>query len=342
MPNKDLVICGLSVKRGERKRQEVPIAQTFDKTQLYIPMEIIRGVEDGPVLLLVAAMHGDELNGCEIVKRILNHRGLHKKLKGTIIALPIVNVFGFNRNVRYLPDRRDLNRCFPGSRDGSTGARIAHFLLNEVASHCTHAIDFHTGAIHRSNFPQVRASLDLEAVQDMAMSFNLPVILNSSLREGSFRKSLNKMDIPCIVYEGGEALRYEEPIIKAGINGTFAVMTSLGMLPEKWIKLHTLKKQPFIAKSSVWMRAPDAGSMRLNKPLGSFIQKGDIVGVISNAFGLSKVNLIAQHAGVIIGIANMPLVMPGDAIIHVATFENPKEVKKEIEFLDDEIDIYQF
>lgn len=338
----DLEICGMTVAPGERKRQDIPIAQTFDKTQLTMPMEIMRGEEKGPILLLVAAMHGDELNGCEIVKRILNYRGLHKKLKGTIVAVPIVNVFGYNRNVRYLPDRRDLNRCFPGSKDGSTGARIANVLLNDIAVHCTHAIDFHTGAIHRSNYPQVRASLDIPAVHDMAMSFNLPVILNASLREASFRKSLNKMEIPCIVYEGGEALRYEESIIKSGINGTLGVMASLGMLPKGWVKLRTLKKMPFIAKSSVWMRAPDAGSLRFNKRLGSYIKKGDVIGVISNAFGRHKTSVIAQHAGVIIGIINMPLVMPGDAIVHIAMFENPREVKKEIEFLDDEIDIYQF
>lgn len=340
MNNKDFEICGLNVKPGKRMRQDIPVAQLFDRTQMTIPIEIVRGREEGPVLLLTAAMHGDEINGCEIVKRVLTHRNLINKLRGTLVAVPIVNVFGFNNNVRYLPDRRDLNRCFPGGNAGSLGAQVARVLLKDIAYKCTHVIDFHTGAIHRSNYPQVRTTLDSEASLELAKSFNMPVILNSAIRDGSFRKELTKKGIPNIVFEGGEALRYESSVIKAGLNGTFSAMVSLGMIQPSDVKIHRLKQTPYIAHTSVWMRAPSAGSLRLIKGLGSHIKEGDLIGVISDPYGRNKKYLRAIHDGVIVGIRNLPLVMDGDAIVHVAMFENLKKVMKEIELLDEEVDVY--
>lgn len=342
MKQNNFEICGLSVPPGTRKRCEVQVAQLFDQTQMTMPLEVVRGKEDGPILLITGAMHGDEINGCEIVKRILTHRDLLSKLKGTLVAVPIINVFGFNRNVRYLPDRRDLNRCFPGDKHGSLGAQIAHTLLQDIALKCTHVIDFHTGAIHRSNFPQVRASLDNGLFQEFAQAFNVPLILNSSLREGSMRKALNEHSIPNIVFEGGEALRYDESVIKVAINGTFSLMTHLGMLEAGAIKMHKLKEKPYIAQSSLWLRAPSSGSLRLTRRLGAHIKEGDLIGVISNPFGRNKSYIRAQHDGVIIGISNLPLVISGDALIHIAVFKNPKEVRREMELLDDEIDIYNF
>lgn len=335
-------ICGNKIPRGSRKRMELAVAQLHDYTDMKIPIEVVRGKEEGPVLLLCSAMHGDELNGCEIIKRLLAHHKILSNIKGTIVAVPIVNVFGFNRNVRYLPDRRDLNRCFPGSKIGSLGAQIAHTFLTEIVEKCTHGIDFHTGAIHRTNYPQVRATLSSKGVKDLAMAFNVPVILDASLRDGSLRQTLNQLGIPMIVYEGGEALRYEEPIIKAGLNGIFSTMVAIGMLPEKSVKIRNLKKDPFIAHSSHWLRAPRAGSLRMNKQLGDHVRAGDLMGVISNPYGRQREVVRAQHDGVIIGLTKLPLVNNGDALIHVATFANPLAVRQEIELLDDDIDIYTF
>lgn len=332
-------ICNLSVPPGGRMRQEVPVAQLFDQTKMTIPLEVMRGKEDGPVLLVSAAMHGDEINGCEAIKRILNHPRLISKLKGTLVTVPIINVFGYNRNSRYLPDRRDLNRCFPGSPQGSLAARLAHILLNEIALKCTHVIDLHTGAINRCNYPQVRATLEQPHVEDLAKSFNVPLVLNSSLRPNSFRMELNKSNIPNIVFEGGEALRYEEPVIEAAINGVFNAMISLGMIKGD-MQVNQLKEPPYIAHSSVWMRAPKGGSLRLMRNLGEKVQKDDIVGIVSDAYGRNKAYIRSLHEGVIIGISRLPLVMDGDAVVHLALFEKPLEIEREMELLDEEMDIY--
>jgi len=335
-------IGGIRVARGKSKRTDITISHLYDQTEMQIPIEVIRGKEDGPILLLIGAMHGDEINGCEAIKRILSHKKLLSTLKGTIVAAPIVNVFGYNRNVRYLPDRRDLNRCFPGDPLGSLGAQIAHKFLHEVVMECTHVIDFHTGAIHRTNYPQIRAQLSSPEVHKLAMAFDMPVVLDASLRDGSLRKYLYSKDIPMIVFEGGEALRCEEDVVKAAMRGTFSVMESLGMLKSSLLKLKKRKNPPFIACSSHWLRAPAAGSLRMNKLLGNHVNKGDLVGVISDPFGGNKSYVRAQHDGMIIGMLKLPLVNNGDAIVHIATFDNLLEVQKEIELLDNDIDIYNF
>ncbi|HSG06703.1 MAG TPA: succinylglutamate desuccinylase/aspartoacylase family protein, partial [Nitrospiria bacterium] len=209
----DFTLGGCTLKRGERKRVTLEIARLYDFTETGIPIEVIHGRRPGPVLFICGAIHGDEINGVEIIKRLLGHKSL-KKIRGTLIAVPIVNVFGFNTKSRYLPDRRDLNRSFPGSKDGSLASQLAHTFMQEVVSKSTHGIDLHTGAVPRSNLPQVRAFLKDPETERLARAFRVPVIINSNFRDGSLREAARERGIPMLLYEGGEALRFNEPVIR--------------------------------------------------------------------------------------------------------------------------------
>lgn len=335
----ELIIGGVAVPPGKRKQIEIPIAKLFDYTELTIPVEVIRGKEDGPTLFISAAIHGDEINGSEAIKRLLNRRKLLAGLKGTLIAVPIVNVFGFNRNIRYLPDRRDLNRCFPGSRSGSLGGQIANVFMQEIVSKCSHGIDLHTAAINRSNLPQLRACLDDKETRRLAMAFGVPVVINSNIRDGSLRQAAAELGIPMLLFEGGEALRYEEKVINSAIGGILSVMHAIGMIEGEKVSLRQRKKEVFVARSSYWVRSPHSGSLRVRKQLGNRVKKGELLGVISNPFGKEKIELRANKTGIIIGMSVLPLVNNGDALFHVATFEDSQEVEDRVELYDELIDI---
>ncbi|MEX2468605.1 MAG: succinylglutamate desuccinylase/aspartoacylase family protein, partial [Pseudohongiellaceae bacterium] len=255
-----LHINGHELIRGQRATIELPLPSLYTHTQLEMPVQVLRGKKSGPTLFLSAAIHGDEINGVEIIRRVLNQKAL-ARLRGTLIAVPVVNIFGFLYQSRYLPDRRDLNRSFPGSEGGSLAARIAHLFLNDIVAHCTHGIDLHTAAIHRENFPHIRAVLDDEETKRMAAAFASPVILNSEIIDGSLRKAVEARGVNIIVYEAGEALRFNEFAIRAGVRGVISVMREIGMLPPS----KTLKKKPFTeaASESMWIRSPQSGIVRL-------------------------------------------------------------------------------
>ncbi|MFZ8934673.1 MAG: succinylglutamate desuccinylase/aspartoacylase family protein, partial [Bacteriovoracaceae bacterium] len=236
---KVLVIGKEKVLRGQRKKVLVESAALYDYTKLNIPIEVVRGNSKGPVLFISAAIHGDEINGTEIIRRILKRVKI-KNLCGTLIAIPVVNVFGFNNKSRYLPDRRDLNRSFPGNSKGSLAGRLAKIFMTEVVSNCSHGIDLHTGSIHRTNLPQIRACLDDENTKILAEGFGVPVIINSKLRDGSLREAARKKNVSMLLFEGGQALRFEENIIRVGLRGCFSVMKSIGMIKSK----PSFKKKP--------------------------------------------------------------------------------------------------
>lgn len=334
----ELIIGGVSIKPGTRKRIELPVAKLFDYTELSIPIEVVRGKEPGPVLFVSAAIHGDEINGCEAIKRLLAKKRTLSQMRGTLIAVPIVNVFGFNRNLRYLPDRRDLNRCFPGSENGSLAGQIAHAFMQEVVSKSTHGIDLHTAAIHRTNLPQIRACLDDKETNRLAMAFGVPVVMNSDIRDGSLRQAAAEIGIPMLLYEGGEALRYEEKVIKSAVRGILSVMESIGMFEGKKISIKQRRKEVFVAESSYWVRAPHSGSLRITKQLGKMVTRGEVLGVISNPYGNEKVQVKARKGGVIIGMAMLPLVNNGDALFHIATFDDCQEVEDRVTVFDEYID----
>ncbi|MCR9117856.1 MAG: succinylglutamate desuccinylase/aspartoacylase family protein [bacterium] len=300
---------------GECKRLELPVARLPTETWVSLPISVINGRHDGAQLWLSAAVHGDELNGMEIINRVLEQID-PKTLRGAIIAAPIVNVFGFINQSRYLPDRRDLNRCFPGSKNGSLASRLANLFITEVVKKCTHGIDLHTGSNHRTNLPQIRANLDDEETARCAKAFGASVMINSNTRDGSLREAAAKLGIPVLLYEAGEAMRFEEEAISVGVRGVLRVMGSLGMIKRK--KPRKNAAPPLISHESSWIRARCSGILRLVIQLGDSVTKGQVIGTIGNALGDDKHSIRAAFTGLIIGVTNNPLVNRGDSLVHVA------------------------
>ncbi len=313
-------IAGQRIYQGERKIVALEVARLYDFTEMKIPVQVIRGTRPGPTLFVCAAIHGDEVNGVEIVKRLLQHPSL-KKISGTLIAVPVVNVFGFNIRSRYLPDRRDLNRSFPGSQQGSLAARLADVFLNEIVKRSSHGVDLHTGSLHRSNIPQVRASLEDQETRRLAESFSVPVILNSSLRDGSLRQVAADLNIPTLLFEGGQALRFEESVIQVGLRGVLSMMKEIGMIHRSGYEGERRRKA-FWAKSSHWVRAPQSGLFTAEVGLGKKVKKNQLLATITNVFGEHLLEVRASHSGLVIGQALLPMVNRGDALFHVATFED--------------------
>jgi len=329
--NQPITINGITVNPGEQQVIDLPVAKLYTHANVSIPLQVICSKKPGPRLFISAAIHGDELNGVEIVRRLVKTSAL-KRLSGTLIVIPIVNVFGIIQHSRYLPDRRDLNRSFPGSKRGSLAARLAHIFLHEVVRQCDYGIDLHTGAIHRSNLPQIRANLDDPETKELSEAFSVPVLLNSNLRDGSLRQVADEHGVKVLLYEAGEALRFDELSIRAGVRGILSVMRSLKMLPQT--KAQKKRSEPFIARSSNWERAPESGILRSIAPLGARVNKGDLLGVIadpSDLFDPTEYEVKAQCSGLVIGKSNIPLVNEGDALFHIARFEDIKEAAASVE-----------
>jgi predicted deacylase len=252
-----------------------------------------------------------------------------------LIFVPMVNVYGVLNQSRYMPDRRDLNRVFPGSARGSLAGRLAHIFLSEIVSKCDYGIDLHTGAIHRSNLPQVRANLDDAETRQMAEQFGVPVLLNSNLRDGSLRESAVEHGVKILLYEAGEALRFDELSIRAGEKGVLNVLGHLGMIAER--KLPNKKITPFIAYSSSWVRADTSGFVDNKVDNGDQVIKGQVLAEIGDSFGEVQSKVLAGREGIIIGKQNIPLVQEGDAMFHIAYFKESDDVAGNIEDLADNL-----
>ena len=280
MKNSPITIGDVTVNPGERLYVDLPLPPLYTHTSVAMPVHVINGRQAGPVMFVTAAIHGDEINGIEIIRRLLATKAL-RRLSGTLIAVPVVNVYGFVSQSRYLPDRRDLNRSFPGSERGSMAARLADTLVSEIIGKCTHGIDLHTAAEGRANLPQIRVDLDLHpALLDIAEAFSPPIILDSPTRTGTLREAAG--DLPVLLYEAGEALRFDDLAIRAGLQGILRVMRHLGMLPPSKVK--DRKSKSWVANNSVWMRAPQSGILRSRIRLGGVVNSGDVIGYISDPF----------------------------------------------------------
>lgn len=330
-----LLIAGHEILPGETKQIEIPMVRLYTDTTMSIPVYVKRGKRKGPTLFLSAAIHGDELNGIEIINRIINSKAI-EKLKGTLIAVPMVNIYGVLNQSRYLPDRRDLNRSFPGSKRGSLAARMAHIFLNEIVAKADYGIDFHTGAIHRSNLPQIRANLDDEETLELAKAFGIPVLLNANLRDGSLRQSAADVNTKVLLYEAGEALRFDELGIRAGVKGAIKVMRHLGLLNKARSK-NKKPIEPFIARQSGWIRANESGFVNHHKNLGDFVAKGDVLATINNPYGIILDEVKSHAEGIIIGKQNIPLVQEGEAMYHLAYFKAPDTVVEHLENMNEEL-----
>jgi predicted deacylase len=327
-------IGGNHIGLGKRVQLELPVAKLYTDSQMSVSVDVIRAKKPGPTMFVSAAIHGDELNGIEIIRRLLISKSL-KLSRGTLIAVPIVNVYGMLNQSRYMPDRRDLNRCFPGSAKGSLAGRLAHLFLTEVASKCDYGIDLHTGAINRGNLPQIRANLKDEETLSLAHAFGVPVLLNSDLRDGSLRQSASENGTKILLYEAGEALRFDEVAIRVGLRGIFNVMSQLGMVRRRTSSKK--KTLPFVANNSAWVRATASGMVLDKKHLGDHVEKGDALAQICSPTGSFIEIVTAPKAGIIIGKQNIPLVQEGDAMFHVANFEAPDEVATNIDMMNDDM-----
>lgn len=331
-PVETLEIGGQLIKPGETRQIEMPVVRLYTDTDISMPIHVIRSRKAGPTVFVSAAIHGDELNGIEIVRRLIRQKSLRLSC-GTLILVPMVNVYGVLNQSRYMPDRRDLNRSFPGSAKGSLTGRVADLFLSEIISHCQYGIDLHTGAIHRSNLPQVRANLKDPETLELAEAFGVPVLLNSSLRDGSLRQSAVENGTKVLLYEAGQALRFDELSIRAGLRGIHNVLIKLGML-KKTRRKHLIT--PFIANTSSWTRASESGIVINLKNLGDRVERGDKLATIGSPFGEVFETLKANKSGIIIGKQNIPLAQEGDALFHIAYFtEEDEEIVENIETMQD-------
>jgi len=329
--NKKFVIGGVEVQRGTNVTINIDLPKLYN-TPTKLPIRVIRGKEDGPVMFISAAIHGDELNGIEIIRRFRKLNVL-EKLKGTIILIPIVNVYGVMNLSRYLPDRRDLNRNFPGSSKGSLASRIADMFYNEIVKKCDLGIDLHTASIHKSNLPQIRTNTKNKYTLKLAKAFEAPVVLHSEVRDGSLRAVAQENGVPILLYEAGEALRFDEQSIRIGVKGIVNVLRANKMLPQTFKPEG--EKIPVVVKSSQWLRASESGIIRTIKGLGDTVKKHEVIAYINAPLDDNIFEVLSPFDGIIIGKSEIPLIQEGDAIFHVAKFKKLKIADKKIEYFSE-------
>jgi predicted deacylase len=320
---KPFEIGGQTVEPGARRLIDLPVARLSNHAPVTLPVHVVHGTRPGPALFVSAAVHGDELNGVEIIRRLL--RTVQPgNVRGTLLCAPVVNVYGFIGRSRYLPDRRDLNRSFPGSAGGSLAARLAHLFLKEVVLRCQLGIDLHTAAIHRVNLPQIRTDFtNRPEARRLATAFGAQVVLDSPERPGSLRKAAREAGVEVLVYEGGEGLRFDEFAIKAGVDGIAGVMLEAGMLelPEGAQPNPAREREPLFANASKWVRAPEGGVFRTSRRIGEAVGQGETIGVVSNPYDDTESAVRSPRRGIIIGRTTLPIVNMGDALFHIAWSE---------------------
>lgn len=312
-------INGTEIAPGSRKTVDVPVSTLSDHTPVNLSVHVIHGKKPGPVMFVSAAIHGDEVIGVEIVRRLLKADALHN-MAGTLLAVPIVNSFGFLNNTRYLPDRRDLNRCFPGQAEGSMASRLAHIFMTEVVERSDVGIDLHSAAIHRTNMPQLRLTPGNERLRVLGQAFAAPVMMHSKLRDGSLRLAAEEAGVDVLLYEGGEGLRFDELAARAGVSGILRVMRQLGMIAAKGVPKARIK--PVFCSASSWYRAPAGGLFRGYLTIGDTVEPGTVLGAVTDPFGEVETEVMADAEGIVIGRTNMPVVYEGEALFHIA--ETPR------------------
>jgi predicted deacylase len=313
-------IGGVQVPPGSRATVNLPVANLYTNSPVVLPVIVQHGTRPGPKLFVSAALHGDEIIGVEIIRRLLRLAEI-RNVAGTLLAVPIVNVMAFLHQSRYLPDRRDLNRSFPGSDSGSLAARLANLFLKEVVGRCEYGVDLHTGAIHRPNLPQIRTDLANPESLKLARAFGAPLLLNSNPTPGTLREYTTSKGIPVLLYESSEALRFDETCIRIGVQGVLNVLYELKML-ERPARAAGRQNDPVVAKSSTWARSPTSGILRHQAALGDEVKFGQTLGVVGDPFGETEIVVASPTEGVIIGRLNLPLVHEGDALFHIARVES--------------------
>ena len=304
---------GQHVDAGTRRRIALPAGKLPSGTELSVSVEVIHGKDSGPTVFLSGAIHGDEVVGVEIIRRVSGALD-PVSTSGTVIAVPIVNVFGFVAESRYLPDRRDLNRSFPGSSKGSLASQLANLFVETVVSPADFGIDFHAGSGDRTNLPQVRGDMNDAETLRLADAFGAPLMVQSRPRRGTLRETAVRLGVRMLVFEGGEPRRFSPRAVSAGADGALRVLKALGMIDEA----PAATRSPVLAESTTWVRAPRGGIFRLEAGLGSHVHAGSRLGVISGPFGHDEVEVHAKASGIVMGHAVSPIVHRGDALVHIA------------------------
>ena len=291
---------------------EIPVARLPTGTWLSMPVTVFHGRAEGPRVWLSAAIHGDELNGVEIVNSVMRELDV-KALRGTVVAVPVVNVFGFINQSRYLPDGRDLNRSFPGSKRGSLAARLAELFIRHIVEGSDVGIDFHSGTANRTNLPQIRADLEDKQTRRLAKVFGAPVMLHARTRDGSLREGAARKGITTLLFEGGESHRFEDSVIQAGVDGAMRVMSALDMIDGS-----TRRKKTTWAENAKWVRSRRAGLVRAQVGLGDVVELGQVLATISDVRGGRSTVIKSTTSGIVVGMTKIPIVTQGDALFNVA------------------------
>lgn len=314
---KTLEILGEKIKLGESKTVDFNIAKLYTSTNISIPIIIERSLIPGPTVLITAAIHGDEINGVEIVRQLIA-RKINRPKRGSIICIPILNVFGFLNTNRVFPDGRDLNRAFPGTKRGSLASRVAYYFTTQVLLHADYCLDFHTGGASRFNAPQIRITPGDENLLKLAKVFNVPFTVYSKNLAKTYRSTCNKLGIPILLFEGGKSLESNTQVVNFGVRGTKRFLDSLNMLDSKFNLSYPIKDTVIIEKSK-WIRAQKSGLFHLKINCNKLVKSGEILAIITDPYGKMKFNVTAPNKGFIINVNQAPIVHQGDAIFHIST-----------------------
>lgn len=309
---KDFKINAHTVSAGESRQIVLNSYELHTKTNIEIPVFVFRSTTEGPTILFSAGMHGEETNGIEIIRRLITRDEVKQLRCGNIIAIPVINSVSFLFGSRELPDGRDLNRCFPGNKNGSFGSRIAHDMMKHIVPLIDFGVDFHTGGAKINNSPQIRCVFEFPDNVALAEKFSPPLIIDSSYREGTFRKEAAKKGKPILVYEGGESMRFDYSAINEGLNGCLRLMKSFGMIDTDAPNNPAVK-----IRKDTWIRANASGLFHMNVTNGAYVEKNDMLGVICNPFGSVEYKILSSVDGYIVGINSQPVVNQGDALIHI-------------------------
>jgi len=317
-PKSDILhILGESILLGESRKINFNVAKLHTTTSVEVPVLIERSKKSGPTILITAGIHGDEVNGVEIVRQIIA-KGINKPKKGTIICIPIINIFGFLHMDREFPDGRDLNRMFPGTKTGSLASRVAYKLMREIVPQVDLIIDYHTGGSDRFNAAQIRIVNNDSALDELARIFGAPFVLYSKNLNKSFRNTCYKIGIPMLLFEGGKSFHFNTTITNTGVNGAKRVLYHLDMLHAKF-KISKPKKKCVVISESKWIRAKYSGMFRASALINKAVNKGDIIGHITDPFGKFHHFVKAENSGYIFNVNQAPIVYKGDALFHIST-----------------------
>lgn len=327
-------INGIGIAPGKVAETSIPVSDLSAGMQAELQVRVYHGKNRGPTIFVSAAIHGDEIIGTEIIRRTMKKMNA-RRLNGTVIFVPVVNMFGFITHSRYLPDRRDLNRSFPGTKRGSLAAQLAHIFTTEIIARCSIGIDIHSAALHRYNLPQIRVATDNAKLKQLAIDFGAPVVIEAQLRPGSLRALAREAGVDMLLMEAGEALRFDKFSVLTGVNGIMRVLNHLDMVKAK--RLGKRINAPVQVTRSAWLRSTRGGICRLVAPSGTKVHSGDILAYISDLFGNAEETITSPVDGIVIGHSNLPIVNQGDALLHVAEVKVFDTVGERLENIEEAI-----